>query len=41
MNANFGILPPLPEHIRDKAVKKQRLSERALHELGVSLAQQK
>ena len=30
MNANFGILPELPEKIRDKALKKQAYSERAI-----------
>jgi len=30
MNANFGILPPLAEKIRDKKKKKLALSERAL-----------
>ena len=30
MNANFGLLPPLEERIRDKQMKKERLAERAL-----------
>ena len=30
MNANFGILPPLKEIIKDKKLKYQKLSERAL-----------
>lgn len=30
MNANFGLLEPLAEPVRDKAVRKQRLVERAL-----------
>ena len=30
MNVNFGILPPLPERVRDKKRKKMRLAERAL-----------
>ncbi len=30
MNANFGILKPLEETVRDKALKKRMLSERAL-----------
>jgi methylenetetrahydrofolate--tRNA-(uracil-5-)-methyltransferase len=34
MNANFGILPALPERIRDKKMKKLALSERALASLG-------
>lgn len=29
MNANFGILPDLEEHIRDKKEKRRRLSERS------------
>lgn len=30
MNANFGILPPLPERIRDKAERRRAQGERAL-----------
>jgi methylenetetrahydrofolate--tRNA-(uracil-5-)-methyltransferase len=30
MNANFGLLPPLPATVRDKQKKKQLLAERAL-----------
>lgn len=30
MNANFGLLPPLGERIRDKAARKAALAERAL-----------
>jgi methylenetetrahydrofolate--tRNA-(uracil-5-)-methyltransferase len=30
MNANFGLLPPLPEPLRDKPKKKEMLAERAL-----------
>ena len=30
MNANYGILEPLPEHVRDKALKKKLFAERAL-----------
>jgi methylenetetrahydrofolate--tRNA-(uracil-5-)-methyltransferase len=30
MNANFGLLPPLPTTVRDKQKKKQLLAERAL-----------
>lgn len=33
MNANFGLLPPLDEKIRDKKVKKQILAERSLENL--------
>ena len=30
MNANFGLLPDLPERVRDKDKKRERLAERAL-----------
>ena len=33
MNANFGILPELPEKIKDKKLKYQKLAERALEKL--------
>ncbi len=33
MNANYGILSPLPEKIRDKTAKKRALSERALQKV--------
>ena len=33
MNANYGILRSLAEHIRDKALKKRRLAERALERI--------
>ncbi|MBQ7918016.1 MAG: methylenetetrahydrofolate--tRNA-(uracil(54)-C(5))-methyltransferase (FADH(2)-oxidizing) TrmFO [Clostridia bacterium] len=33
MNANFGILPPLAERIKDKALKKLEYSKRALSDL--------
>ena len=33
MNANFGILPPLDEKIRDKALKKQAYSKRAIDDM--------
>jgi methylenetetrahydrofolate--tRNA-(uracil-5-)-methyltransferase len=33
MNANFGLVEPLPEPIRDKAVKRERIAERALADL--------
>ena len=29
MNANFGLMPPLEERIRDKKLKKQKIAERA------------
>ena len=34
MNANYGILRPLAEHIRDKALKKCKLAERSLARIG-------
>ncbi len=34
MNANFGLLPELPERIRDKKVRYQTLAERALTHLA-------
>ncbi|MCI8385283.1 MAG: methylenetetrahydrofolate--tRNA-(uracil(54)-C(5))-methyltransferase (FADH(2)-oxidizing) TrmFO [Acutalibacter sp.] len=34
MGANFGILPPLPGHIRDKRERYGRLAARALEALG-------
>lgn len=34
MNANFGLMPPLEEHIRDKKLKKQKIAERALEFLA-------
>lgn len=33
MNANFGLLPPLDERIKDKSAKKTALSERSLKDL--------
>ena len=30
MNANFGLLDPLPENVRDKQLKRERFAERAL-----------
>lgn len=37
MGANFGILPPLPERIRDKRERYKALSERALNDLERSM----
>lgn len=34
MNANFGLMPPLEEGIRDKKLKKQKIAERALEFLA-------
>ena len=33
MNANFGILPELPEKIKDKQLKKQAYSQRAVRDM--------
>ena len=33
MNANFGLLPPLKEKIKDKRLKKEKLAERAIGDL--------
>ncbi|MCF7793098.1 MAG: methylenetetrahydrofolate--tRNA-(uracil(54)-C(5))-methyltransferase (FADH(2)-oxidizing) TrmFO [Candidatus Cloacimonetes bacterium] len=33
MNANFGLLPPLIEKIKDKKLKKQKLADRSLKDL--------
>lgn len=35
MNANFGILPPLDEKIRDKALKKLAYSNRAINDIKI------
>ncbi len=37
MGANFGVLPPLPEKIRDKRERYQALSQRALGDLEAAL----
>lgn len=34
MNANFGVLPPLGEHVRDKAKRKEEYCRRALADLS-------
>ena len=33
MNANFGLVDELPEHVRDKKLKRARLAERALADM--------
>lgn len=38
MNANYGILPELKEKIRDKKMRYQKLSERALEELSRNMS---
>lgn len=37
MNANYGIIAPLSENIRDKAAKKRKIAERALQEITTVL----
>lgn len=34
MNANYGIIAPLEENIRDKALKKRKIAERAIEEIN-------
>ena len=34
MNANFGIVSPLPERIKDDKLKKQKIVDRALEEVN-------
>ncbi len=34
MNANFGLMPPLGERVRDKKLKKQKIAQRALDKLA-------
>ena len=34
MNANFGILPPLEEKIKDKQIRYQKLAERSMQEIS-------
>jgi methylenetetrahydrofolate--tRNA-(uracil-5-)-methyltransferase len=40
MNATYGLLPPLKEKIRDKRIKNEKISERALSELTAFIKQQ-
>ena len=37
MNANFGILPELPEKIKDKKLKYTKLANRAIENINKSL----
>jgi methylenetetrahydrofolate--tRNA-(uracil-5-)-methyltransferase len=37
MNSNFGLLPPLPEHVRDKALRRERMVQRARDEFAAWL----
>ena len=36
MNANYGVLEPLPSPVRDKALKKRMFAERSLARIGRS-----
>ena len=40
MNANFGLLPPLKEKIKDKKLKKQKLAERSIYDLKKAFCSQ-
>lgn len=35
MNINFGLIPPLAERVRDKKLRKQAVSERALQDIDI------
>ena len=39
MNANFGILPPLPEKIKDKKVKYGKLADRAIKNNSICIVE--
>lgn len=39
MNANFGIIPPLPSRVRNKRERNLQLSERSLETMGAFVAQ--
>ena len=41
MGANFGILPPLEERIRDKRLRYEELSKRALKALDAAIDQER
>ena len=34
MNANFGLVDDLPQHVKDKKQKREQLAERALVEMA-------
>jgi methylenetetrahydrofolate--tRNA-(uracil-5-)-methyltransferase len=34
MNANFGLVDDLPDRVRDKRVKRERIAERALADMA-------
>ena len=38
MGANFGILPPLPQHIRDKKARYEAISDRAVRKMEQALS---
>ena len=37
MKANFGIIPPLENPVKDKRVRYQRYAERALQDMHLSI----
>ncbi|MDQ6829073.1 MAG: FAD-dependent oxidoreductase, partial [Gemmatimonadota bacterium] len=39
MNANFGLVDDLPERVRDKKLKRERIAERALADLDAWCAE--
>jgi methylenetetrahydrofolate--tRNA-(uracil-5-)-methyltransferase len=41
MNANFGLYPELPKRVRDRAVRRQKIAERALEDLDRWIAESK
>ena len=40
MGANFGVLPPIEPHIRDKKARYEALSARSIHDLEIYLEQE-
>ena len=40
MGANFGVLPPIEPHIRDKNARYEALSARSIHDLEIYLEQE-
>ena len=40
MGANFGVLPPIEPHIRDKKARYEALSQRSLQDLATYLEQE-
>jgi methylenetetrahydrofolate--tRNA-(uracil-5-)-methyltransferase len=40
MDVNFGLLPPLPQRIRDKRARKEAYTDRAAAAMGAWVADQ-